>query len=169
MMVCLQGQLSIRAPREDTQGFQMLKDLIGRMAQTEGGQMSREQFIKSHGATCRNWNWSWSFINETDKTIIFGAWDHMTKGDRCLIFSESWRTNGEGRKKPGYKQSREHIRLIEEEGYRLRTFPLIHSDANKDENGVGPAKIGGFVPELATKSLKREGIDWYAIKEIQSS
>jgi len=125
--------------------------------------VSRKQFIKSHGATCRNWYWSWSFINEKDKTIIFGAWYHITKGSRCLIFSESWQTGESGRKQAGYGQSREHIRLIEEEGYQLRTFPQIHSDANKDRNGIGPARIGGFIPELTGKSLKREGPDWYAI------
>ncbi|MBZ6758337.1 HNH endonuclease, partial [Klebsiella grimontii] len=25
--------------------------------------MNRKQFIQSRGATCRNWTWSWSFIN----------------------------------------------------------------------------------------------------------
>jgi len=25
--------------------------------------MTRKEFIVSNGATCKNWNWSWSFIN----------------------------------------------------------------------------------------------------------
>ena len=42
--------------------------------------MNRKQFIQSKGATCVNWNWSWSFINEEDRVIIFGAWDRLTEG-----------------------------------------------------------------------------------------
>ena len=99
--------------------------------------MSRQQFIESHGATCRNFRWSWSFINKKDKTIISGTWDRWDRGNKCLIFSEDWQTNEKGRKLPGYKQSREHIRLIEEEGYQLKTFPQIYSDANKNKDGIG--------------------------------
>ncbi len=119
--------------------------------------MNRKQFIESHGATCQNWRWSWSFVNHRDRTIIFGAWD-----DTRLILSQSWQTNAKGRKLPGYQQSREHIRLIEEEGYQLKTFPLIYSDANEGKDGTGPAKIGGFVPKLTTRFLRREGSDWRA-------
>ncbi len=124
--------------------------------------MNRKQFIESQGATCRNWTWSWSFINEKDRVIIFGAWDQYTDGNTSLILSEDWEVNDKGRKLPGFEQSREHIRLIEEEGYQLKTFPIIFSDANKDQEGIGPAKIDDFIPELTTKSLKKVGNNWYA-------
>lgn len=124
--------------------------------------MNRKQFIESQGATCRNWTWSWSFINEREKVIIFGAWDLHTDGNTSLILSEDWQFSRKGRKQPAYDQSREHIRLIEEEGYQLKTFPMKYSDANKDEDGVGPAKIEGFEPKLTSKSLKRVGGSWYA-------
>lgn len=124
--------------------------------------MSRKKFIESQGATCRNWTWSWSFINEEKKIIIFGAWDTNTEGDTSLILSDTWEYSGRGRKQPAYEQSREHIRLIEDEGYELKTFPVIYSDANKDEDGIGPAKIEGFIPELSKKILKRVGGKWYA-------
>jgi 5-methylcytosine-specific restriction protein A len=130
--------------------------------------MSRKQFIESQGATCRNWQWSWSFINEKDKVIIFGAWDRLTEGNISLIFSDEWRILKD-RKQAGYDQSREHIRLIEEEEYQLKTFPMIFSDANKDEEGVGRAKIEGFVPELTSKSLKRVGGSWYASDDVMSN
>ena len=39
---------------------------------------------------------------------------------------------------------------------------MKYSDANKDEDGVGPAKIEGFEPKLTSKSLKRVGGSWYA-------
>jgi 5-methylcytosine-specific restriction enzyme A len=124
--------------------------------------MTRKQFIESKGATCRNWTWSWSFVNEKEKIVIFGAWDRHTEGNTSLILSEDWRVSRRGRKQPAYEQSREHVRLIEEEGYQLKTFPMKYSDAKKDEDGVGPAKIDGFVPKLTSKSLKRVGGNWYA-------
>lgn len=76
--------------------------------------MNRKNFIESQGATCRNWQWSWSFINENEKVIIFGAWDLFTEGNTSLIFSEDWQAYSGGRKAPGYNQSRDIsiIRLI---------------------------------------------------------
>jgi 5-methylcytosine-specific restriction protein A len=118
--------------------------------------------MKSHGATCRNWITSWSYVNEKDKVIIFGAWDRDTQGTRSLIFSEKWQATSKGRKNYGYKESRENIRLIEEEGYQLQTFPMIYSDAKRDAKGIGPATIKGFTPKLTTKILKKIGSDWYA-------
>jgi 5-methylcytosine-specific restriction enzyme A len=124
--------------------------------------MSRKQFIESHGATCRNWNWSWSFVNTQDRVVIFGAWDKHTEGNTALILDEAWERNYAGKKPPGYSESREHIRLIEEEGYTLKTFPLIYSDELKDEKGIGPSKIKGFGRTLTTKTLKKVGGKWYA-------
>lgn len=123
--------------------------------------MNRKQFIEANGATCNNWRLSWSFINEEERIIIFGAWDFQTEGNTTLIFSEDWQIR-RGRKQSAYKQSREHIRLIEEEGFMLMTFPMQHSDAKKDNSGVGPAKIKAFTPKLEARFLKRVGGNWYA-------
>lgn len=108
---------------------------------------SRKKFIESVGATCANWQWSWSFINQKDKFIIFGEWDANADG---LIFSEDWKGNGS-------KQSREHIRLVEEEGYSLKTFPMEYS---RTENGK--PKIKSFTPELMIKNIINIGSNWYA-------
>ncbi len=123
---------------------------------------SRKQFIISQGGTCKNWTWSWSFVNHEKKLVIFGAWDINTRGNTCEILSEKWRINERGRKSAAFVQSREHIRLIEEEGYTLQTFPIIYSDAYKDEHGIGPAKIAGFVATLVPKNLVRVDRTWYA-------
>lgn len=128
--------------------------------------MSRKKFIESQGATCDNWTWSWSFINKKDKIVIFGAWDKQTEGNTSLVLSEDWQRGDDGKKKSAYPQSREHIRLIEEDGYQLKTFPLIYSADNKDEEGIGPAKIKGFIPELSSKSLKKIGSAWYASDDV---
>lgn len=123
---------------------------------------SRKQFIESQGATCINWNFSWSFVNHKEKVVIFGAWDINVKGNMTLIFSKDWEINNRGRKSPGFDQSLEHIRLIEKQGYTLKTFPMKYSTANQDENGIGPAKIEGFTPKLDVKRLDRIGNNWYA-------
>src|SRR5262249_13467025 len=119
--------------------------------------MTRKQFIESHGATCSNWTFSWSFINDSERLIIFGAWDAFTNGRIAMILTEDWKVNNRGRKNKGYNQSREHVRLIEEEGYRLMTFPMQYS-----EDEYGTAKIEGFTPELTKKTLTRVGKSWYA-------
>lgn len=124
--------------------------------------MNRKSFIQAQGADCNNWTWSWSFINIEKKFIIFGAWDTNTEGYRSLIFSETWATNRSGRKNPAYNQSREHIRLVEEQGYALFTFPIRFSDELQDADGVGRAKIKSFEPVLTQKSLIQVGGNWYA-------
>lgn len=133
-------------------------------AVAEGVYLTRKKFIESQGATCRNWTWSWSFINEVERTVIFGAWDAYQSGGRALILSEDWEINRRGRKQPGYGQSREHIRLVEEEGYRLKTFPMIYSEI-EEEGDVGPARIKGFLSTLEPRSLIRVGSCWYASDE----
>ena len=108
--------------------------------------MNRKQFIQSQGATCINWTFSWSFINERDRLIIFGAWDTYANGGREVILKEEWRIGQRGRKNSGYDQSREHMRLVEEDGYRLMTFPMQYTE-DKD----GKVKIEGFTPKAYRK------------------
>ena len=122
--------------------------------------MNRKQFIKSHGATCDNWTWSWSFVNHNQRFVIFGAWDRFTNGKKEMILSEDWRINRGGRQSPGYPQSREHIRLVEKDGYELYTFPMEYT---------GPGKIGGFTPELHRKNLTKVRSSWYAGEEGENS
>jgi 5-methylcytosine-specific restriction protein A len=124
--------------------------------------MTRRQFIESVGATCKNWQWSWSFVNDAKRFVVFGAWDTNTAGQRSLILSERWEINSRGRRNPGFQQSRDHICLVEEKGYTLKTFPMEYSDIRKDEDGVGPATIKGFTPELSDRILKKIGNGWYA-------
>jgi 5-methylcytosine-specific restriction protein A len=123
--------------------------------------MNRRRFIESLGATCRNWTWSWSFVNHKERFVIFGAWDINDEGNRALILREGWATSRRGRKQPAYAQSLEHIRLIEEEGYRLKTFPMQYELADPDDEDA-PAKIKGFTPEVVDKELLRIGDAWYA-------
>ncbi|EOX3354375.1 HNH endonuclease [Vibrio cholerae] len=115
--------------------------------------MSRKKFMESVGATCSNWNWSWSFVNHEERFVVFGHWDVHKDG---LIFDESW-------KGPGRKQSLEHISLIQNNGYRLKTFPMQY-----DQTETGTAKIKSFYWILEEKHLA--GVDglWYALNYSES-
>lgn len=124
--------------------------------------MNRKAFIESLGATCRNWRWSWSFVNERERFVVFGAWDVETEGSFTRILSDDWETSRAGRRQPAYSESRAHLRLVEEEGYRLFTFPMQYSDAKEGESGRGPAAMSGFTPELLERTLTRVGGQWYA-------
>lgn len=125
--------------------------------------MSRRSFIEAHGATCRNWRWSWSFVNDKERFVIFGAWDKTTENGRTKILDEIWAVSAKGKRQPGYGPSREHVRLIEEHGYKLFTYRQFHSGANQDKNGEGPALVKGFEPKLTERRLVREGGKWFAV------
>ena len=126
--------------------------------------MSRRRFMESHGATCRNWRNSWSFVNHSRKLVIFGAWDVQTSGNRSLILNEAWeRSDKTGNRQPGYSQAVEHIRLVESGAYTLATFPITYSDAQKDSSGHGPATIGDFASDLRQRNLIKEGRKWFAV------
>lgn len=101
-------------------------------------------------------------MNHEERFVIFGAWDKHTDGDVALIFGEDWQRKEDGRKRPAFGQSREHIRLIEEEGYTLQTFPLVYSDEKKTEDGEGPSKIKSFNPVLTECILHKIKGNWYA-------
>lgn len=122
--------------------------------------MSRKQFVLRNGATCDNWNWSWSFINRRQRFIIFGLWDNYIE-EVGKIFSEDWKINAKGHKSKGYRQSREHIRLIEEEGYRLMTFPMQAREETWQDDVI--PKLKSFTPQLSERTLKRVGNVCYAI------
>lgn len=124
--------------------------------------MNRKQFVESVGATCSNWRWSWSFVNDLKQFVLFGAWDVTTSGNTTLILSEAWERGTNGRRQPAYSESREHLRLVEEAGYQLFTYPLEHSDEKRDAAGVGPSAIRSFGQKLDEKSLQRIGPNWYA-------
>ena len=118
--------------------------------------MSRRRFIESHGATCRNWRWSWAFINEQEKVIIFGAWEHHTQNGFTEILGEDWEKNKSGRKNSAYLEAREYLRLVEEEGYTLKTFTMVIAEQDKnidDPKKRNQTSIKEFVPRLTTKTL----------------
>ncbi len=100
--------------------------------------MNRKQFIESFGATCDNWNWSWSFVNHKDKLVIVGAWDIHTENHIALLLSQDWEFTYAGRRSAGYPQSVEHMRLVEEQNYSLKIFSMIFSDEKRNYDGSGP-------------------------------
>ena len=131
--------------------------------------MNRKQFIESHGATCDNWMWSWSFVNHSERVVIFGAWEHWRTGTSTKIFDKSWERSDVGRKESGFPQSMKHILLVQDEGYELKTFKMINSDERKNESGLGPAKIAKFDCELIPMSLNQVNGEWYATELLDDT
>jgi len=121
---------------------------------------SIKQFMESIGAECNNWSYAWSYIKHSEKLIIFGLWDVLKQNEYGLIFSEYWERDEIGHKKKGYNQSLEHIRLISEEGFRLKTFDMVHGEVINTKTGVKSAKCISFSEILTEKTLFNDGPDW---------
>lgn len=120
--------------------------------------MNRKQFILSHGATCNNWTWSWSFVNHEKKMVIFGAWDVESDKERDVILKEDWELSAKNKKQPGYTQALDHISYIER-GYELFTFYMVFSER---EDNPDVAVIEDFERKLNKRYLRKENGIWYA-------
>lgn len=125
--------------------------------------MSRKKFMESYGATNRNARYGWAFVNHEEKEVYFGAWDVNTNGDRALIFSMSWEFNNEGRRVNAFGEALEYIKLVENEGYSLRIFPIIWDEDNDGYADTGSAKIKEYIEEVSDMSLDIIGGDYYAV------
>lgn len=126
--------------------------------------MSRTSFLQSIGATCNSWRSSWSFIDEINKKIIFGAWEDLRSedGKKVLILSDDWRTGEAGSVKAGYNQALEHIDKIIFEGYTLFTFKQVRKPKSDERER---ASILSFEEKLSLKYLERIGNAWFATNE----
>ncbi|PDO82722.1 HNH endonuclease [Kosakonia sacchari] len=120
--------------------------------------MNRKKFIESHGATCSNWTWSWSFVNHKKKIVIFGAWDVEREKERAVILKEDWEFNSKNRRLPGYTQAIEHLKCVDQ-GYELYTFNMVFSE-KADNPDI--AVIKNFERKLNKGYLRKEGNVWYA-------
>ena len=114
--------------------------------------MSIKKFIESNGATCRNWRWSWSYVNHAEKFVIFLEWQNDPHTELGVILDTRWEYI-DGKKQNGWGQSIEHLDLIENHGYELKTFPCMMELPHKK---LTIAKRGDFTPQLTTKSLRKE-------------
>jgi 5-methylcytosine-specific restriction protein A len=133
-----------------------------RPAPRQEAQMSRKAFVESVGATCRNWRWSWSFVNEDERFVLFGAWAFHTDGDTSLILGDDWERNAEGRRQAAFGESVEHLRLVTHGGYRLFTYPIESSDEKVHRPGGERPTISGFTPQARERALRQRSDGWYA-------
>lgn len=125
--------------------------------------MTRTAFLKSLGATRRNMRWSWSAVNHEKRFVVFGAWNEYEKSAGILVLSEEWKFNRKGtRRNPGYPESLEHIRLIELEGYQLKSFEMRMKNKDAHMRGDEPARIKSFVAKAVDCQLVKIGPDWFA-------
>ena len=119
--------------------------------------------MESYGATNRNDRYGWAFVNHADKVVIFGAWDVHTEPDRALIMSTDWERNESGRKQNAYGEAIEYIRLVENEGYALKTFPMILGEEYDKKTGTTRAKIKDYIAVVSDMSLEVINGDYYAV------
>lgn len=124
--------------------------------------MSRKKFMEYHGATNRNDRYGWAFVNHEDKVVIFGAWDVNTEPERALILSKDWERNELGRKQNAFGEAMEYIKLVENEDYSLKTFPIILDEKYDNSLGTGRTKIKDYVEVLSDMSLKVINGEYYA-------
>lgn len=118
-------------------------------------------FARSHGAECVNSRYAWSFINHQKKFVIFGAWQHMTTSNRCLILSSEWRLKPNKHRNPGYTASLPHIEYVIEDDYKLFTFPQVAVPGTEDRSG--PTIRESFQETLTEKFLQIVGNDYFAV------
>ncbi|WP_072094014.1 HNH endonuclease [Trabulsiella odontotermitis] len=120
--------------------------------------LNRKQFIQSYGATCKNWTWSWSFINHDLQMVIFGAWDSEHEQGRAVILRKEWEFSAKNIRQSGYSQAIEHLQYIHQ-GYDLYTFNMVHSPSPENRD---VAVIKDFERRLEKRWLQKEGDVWYA-------
>lgn len=124
--------------------------------------MNRKQYMDSLGATCVNHQFSWSFVDHTKRILYFGSWDHERKEDGGeLIFSLDWEYHSNGSKSKGFKQSSDHIDLIEFQKYKLKTFTMIA----KNPAVVSPIKIKRIVEGVRGGHLRIVDGNYYSYAE----
>lgn len=127
--------------------------------------MNRKQFILSIGATCSNWNWSWSFVNHDKRFVVFGYSENDSNGDQLKIFSEDWEFGQDGKKKRAYLQSLSHIDLVQNKDYQLKVYKLEY-ETIKNKKGFQVESIKSFEHELHYRKLTKNKRDWFAVDYI---
>lgn len=121
---------------------------------------SRTKFRESLGASCKNAQWSWSWVNHNKKTVYFGASTIHEKDESQLILGFSWSHNLKGRANLGYPEAIENIELVQEHGYNLYTFRQFEKVVSEE---TGRVRIIEFEQDLESRSLVRKDDGWHAV------
>lgn len=122
--------------------------------------MSRNKFAERYGAFGNNVNWNWSWINEKERFVIFGASTVHEAGDVQLILSKDWEKSLKGRKHSGYSQAIRHLERITNDSFKLFTFRQVESDPDPE---TGNVKMTSFEEELEERSLRVSDGKWFAL------
>jgi len=93
--------------------------------------------------------------------VIFGVWEGEDKGKFRLILHKKWEYSAKGKRQPGYLQAVEHIRLVEDNGYALRTFSMRGVKRYPEQGDLSPSAIQDFTPELDNVQLVALPDGWY--------
>jgi hypothetical protein len=77
--------------------------------------------------------------------------------------STNWERNELGRKQNAYGEAIEYIGLVENEGYSLKTFPMILGEEYDKKTGTTRAKIKDYIAVVSDMSLEVKNGDYYAV------
>jgi 5-methylcytosine-specific restriction protein A len=119
--------------------------------------MNRKQFIDSVGGDS-SWSYAWSFLRPATNTVIFAAWDVLTDNGVAEILCQDWERESSGKFSGKFTRSREHIRLVEEEGWELQVFEQIKGDER--DNGTWTIASGeDWQVVVCSRSNRRRSAD----------
>jgi 5-methylcytosine-specific restriction protein A len=121
---------------------------------------SRNKFRESLNASCKNLQWSWSWVNHKDKNVYFGASDVHEDGDTQLILGFDWERNRKGRINSGYAEAVGNIELVLSKSYRLYTFRQFQKEIDEE---TGRVRITGFEQDLEQRYLIKKSDGWHAL------
>jgi 5-methylcytosine-specific restriction enzyme A len=119
---------------------------------------SRRAFIEKTGATCANWNWSWSFVNHEKKFVIFTAWKDRVYDGTCRILSPEWKFTKEGRRRNGYDESVDNVHLVADKGYILY---LLMTTVKQPYIDGETRQIASIDKIMKRAELARVDDDWF--------
>lgn len=121
---------------------------------------SRQQFLESLDARCKNFRWSWSWVNHTARNVYFGASNVDENGDTQLILGFDWERNRKGRKNPAFDEAVENIKLVLDKSYSLHTFRQFQKETNAE---TGRVRVTGFEQDLELRYLVEKSDGWHAL------
>ena len=96
--------------------------------------MTRLEFMTKVGAVMTNQQWAWVGVDNNKKRVYFSTWEHLKKpgGDsrnpQYLVFAEQWGGSELDKKPLGFKDAKNAMRLIRDQGYEARLLMLVATE-----------------------------------------
>ncbi len=92
--------------------------------------MSRTEYLKSLGYTCKNYRKAWSWVNHEEEMVCIEAWDHRYSEEKggYLVLRGSWRSSS-----PDFENTLANVLLHINEKYRAYLLMQTAIDPDADQ------------------------------------